>query len=406
MTTTRPRTARVAVLLALVGLLGLAAPAAAEDLACDIGRVPPNERLADTETESDAVHERLHVDEAQELATGRGTRVAVLDSGIAQVDGLRRADLYRAPGTSPTLLSGHGTIVSGLIAGDTGVAPDAEVVNVKVYDAEDADASQGEQSVTSRAMADGILAVVAAHEQRPFDVVNISLAVPLGDPALEEAMRRLVALDVVVVASSGNKPTGGETEGFKGTANNDAEVFPADYEGVLAVSATPPADDSPANYVLPNLDTDVAAPTLGAISRNATGEKCVIDQVATSWSAAEVSGLALLLRQRFPREDSAQIVARIMATTEGVGLAPGAARNPWTGAGIVQANDALTRELSPGPDGTIEPDLTSVDESAVAPPAPTAVDLLGPSRAKLLWFGLLAGGLMGLAFVLRPLLRR
>ena len=40
------------------------------------------------------------------------------------------------------------------------------------------------------------------------------------------------------------------------------------------------------------------------------------------------------------------------------------------------------------------------------PPPPTRVDLFGTSRAMLLWFGLVAGSLLALAFMLRSLTRR
>ena len=80
--------------------------------------------------------------------------------------------------------------------------------------------------------------------------------------------------------------------------------------------------------------------------------------------------------------------------------------NPWTGAGVVQAHDALTRELKPGRQGKVETTLREVRSDAQAPPAPERVDLFGTPRAILLWSGLVAGSLLALAFMLRPLLRR
>ena len=43
---------------------------------------------------------------------------------------------------------------------------------------------------------------------------------------------------------------------------------------------------------------------------------------------------------------------------------------------------------------------------AQAPPAPERVDLFSTPRAILLWSGLVAGSLLALAFMLRPLVRR
>jgi membrane-anchored mycosin MYCP len=317
--------------------------------------------------------------------------------------GIRQSGALAVPGLSPTLLSGHGTIVAGLISGPDGVAPGAEVLDARVMDTEFPDLGQGQKGVTSAGMAAGIRALLAAYPRQPFGIVNISLAVRQDDPDLRAAVKALVARDVVVVAAAGNRSADDAgLEGFDGTPNSDAEVYPADYPGVLAVSAVAPGNDDPRSYVLPNRDTDVAAPTAGGISVNATGQRCLVGEVATSWAAAEVSGVAALLRSQYPRESARQVVARLVATAEGSSAAP----SPWTGAGVVQAHDALTRELSPGRSGRIEATVAETRADAQAPPAPEQVDLFGSSRALLLWFGLLAGALVALAFLLRPVLRR
>jgi membrane-anchored mycosin MYCP len=397
-------------LAASVVPLGAAPAAADHDAPCLESEVPGSEQLADTHAKDNLAFDRMHVEQAQELATGRDVKVAVIDSGLVGVEGLDIAGGLAIAGVNPsTRLSGHGTIVAGLIAGPRGVAPDAQVFDVKVYDSDDADSAQGERRLSSAGIAAGIDAVIRAQPQQQFDIVNISLAVRDPDPVLEAAVARLVDLGVVVVAAAGNAPVGTTDPGFTGTPDNDADVFPADYPGVLAVSATPPGDESPSAYVVPNLDTDVAAPTLGAVSANATGQVCVVDQVATSWASAEVSGVMALLKQRFPRETAQQLVARLQATTEGAGALEGPdgkAANPWTGAGVVQAHDALTREIRPGRQGKVETTVQEVRADAQAPPAPERIDLFGTPRAILLWSGLVAGSLLALAFMLRPLLRR
>ena len=394
-------------LAASVVPLGAAPAAADHDAPCLPGEVPESERLADTHTRDNLAFDRMHVDRAQELATGRGVKVAVIDSGVVSVEDLAIAGRTAIPGVADAFLSGHGTIVAGLIAGPRGVAPDAEVFDVKVYDADDADTTQGERPLTSAGIVAGIEAVIAAQPQQQVDIVNISLAVRQTDPRLEAAVARLVALDVVVVAAAGNVVPGTDSDpGFTGTPDNDADVFPADYPGVLAVSAVPPGDENPSTYVVPNLDTDVAAPTLGAISANATGQVCEVEEVATSWAAAEVSGIMALLRQRFPRETPDQLVARLMSTTEGAGVGDDTVDDPWSGAGVVQARDALTRQVTVGRQGKVETTVQEVRADAQAPPAPARVDLFSTPRAILLWSGLVAGSLLALAVMLRPMLRR
>lgn len=400
------------VVLACVAPVCAGAPAYADhDAPCLVGEVPGTDRLADTHAKDNAAFERMHVAQAQELATGRGVKIAVVDSGVRRLDDLAIGGARAIGASGTSVLSGHGTIVAGLIAGPHGVAPGAQVFDYKVFDSEAADVSQGQKPLTSAGIVAGIEAVIADQPRERFDVVNISLAVPHSDPELEAAVARLVALDLVVVAAAGNVEQGDGTDGddFKGTPGNDADVYPADYPGVLAVSATPPDGGDPSQYVVPNLDTDVSAPTVGAVSANATGQVCVVGEVATSWAAAEVSGIVALLREHFPGETPAQLVARLQATTEGAGAPQGpddVVENPWTGAGVVQAYDALTRELEPGRRGKVESTVAETRADAQAPPAPERVDLFTTPRAILLWSGLVAGSLLALAFMLRPLLRR
>lgn len=384
---------------------------AADEPPCDTAQVPGAEALADADPKDNAAFERMHIEQAQQLARGRGTKIAVIDSGVAPVPGLDLRSASVAAGTDRAgLLSGHGTIVASLIAGPHGVAPDATIYDIKVFDTEEGDPAEGKRPVTSTGIVAGIRAVIALQPSEQFDVVNISLAVRQSDVELEKAVAELVAIDeFVVVASAGNKETDAEDPDFEGTLGNDADVYPADYPGVLAVSATPPDGDDPGNYVVPNMDTDVSAPTRGAVSVNATGKTCVIADVATSWAAAEVSGVIALLRERFPQETPKMLVARLQATTEGAGVPAVRGQrveNPWTGAGVVQAYDALTREMKPGREGKVESTVAETRGDVQAPPAPAMVDIFSTPRAIVVWVGLGAGAFLALAFMLRPLLRR
>ena len=71
--------------------------------------------------------------QAQRLTRGEGQTVAVLDSGVGAGLGI---DVRQeaAAGFGGQLLSGHGTIVAGLIAGPDGVAPAASVLSMRVLD--------------------------------------------------------------------------------------------------------------------------------------------------------------------------------------------------------------------------------------------------------------------------------
>ena len=399
------RRATAGPLVALLGSLALVPSTAPASYAegedpCDKGIIAESERTADTRARTSEPLVRMHVPEAQAITRGSGVTVAVVDSGVGTGLGIDVVSVA-VRGLQPTLLSGHGTIVAGLIAGPDGVAPRARILSMRVLDKDDPDPQRGERGVSSALLAQGIDLLVAQHRTDPFDVVNISLAVREDDPVLARAVRRLTRLDVVVVAASGNVSTDDDSPE---PPTSDADVFPADYPGVLVVSAIGDSTTSDVRgAVLPNAETDVAAPTAGALSVNLNGQRCRIgEEVATSYAAAEVSGVVALLRSRFPKESARQVAARLVRTAEG---AEGTG-NPWTGAGVVQAADALTRVLEPSREGETAVTAAETGVDAQAPPAPERVDAYGPSRTMLMWVALGAGSLLALALMLRPLFRR
>lgn len=346
---------------------------------------------------------------------GRGVVVAVLDSGVSTAGG-QIPVLATKPFSTP-IQDWHGTAVAGLIAGrprpdgsPVGVAPGAEILDVRVFRTSDTNVV----SVDNQAVVDGLNWVADQAGRLGIEVVNASLSLA-PNPQLEAALRRVVAADVVVVAASGNRPTD-DTDllwgrfGDGGTETGPGEdaggqVFPAAYDGVVAVNAT--ADGNPeltdlATAVLPNTDTDVAAPTFDAVSVALNGSNCRLQETATSWSAAEVSGVVALLRSKFPRERAPQIVARLLETANGAVDAP----TKFRGAGVVQPFEALTRALHPDRSGDLSLS-TPVDDGnrRATAPEPEA-DVLAATREHAVWWGLLGGGALLLALLLRPVLAR
>ncbi|CKR73710.1 membrane-anchored mycosin mycP1 [Mycobacterium tuberculosis] len=98
---------------------------------------------------------------------------------------------------------------------------------------------------------------------------------------------------------------------------------------------------------------DVAAPAENIVALGDTGEPVNALQgregpvpiAGTSFAAAYVSGLAALLRQRFPDLTPAQIIHRITATARH----PGGGVDDLVGAGVIDAVAALTWDIPPGP---------------------------------------------------------
>lgn len=421
--------------LGLPLVLGLASPLlllpgpAHADIDDDIACIELETSGTEDRYRTDAVNlplATLGVARAHEQLTGRGlpgagVKVAVIDSGVDASSPL--LDVVRAPSFAnrSELLNYHGTAVAGLIAGKprgdelTGVAPGATIVDVRVYDDDDASQEEGAVPVETDRVVQGIEWVTEHAEALDIRVATIALRVS-PSPELKSAVRRLHReADVVVVAASGNRPTE-DTDPLMATygvlqPGEDVAgvIYPAGYAAdVVAVNATigghpdEVAGGDARTFVLQSSATDVAAPTYNAVSLGMNGSTCLLRDVATSWAAAEVSGVVALLRARYPEESADQIVARLTATAGG----STEDRNVLVGAGVVQPLEALTRPLTPTGSGDL--DRVPVEESSI-PPATASqpeADLLAGARENAVWFGLLGGAAVVLALLLRPILAR
>ena len=163
---------------------------------------------------------------AERGLTGRGIRVAVVDTGI-ELDhpvlaGVRLVAWRDVTDGRPDPYDpeGHGTHVAGLLAGSgtlRGAAPDVELVVAKVFD-DDARASD-------TSVATGIRFAI---EQRA-QVIGLSLggdSFPILGTASEDAVREAIARGILVVAAAGND----------GPDNADVRS-PASVAGAIAVAA-------------------------------------------------------------------------------------------------------------------------------------------------------------------------
>lgn len=300
--------------------------------------------------------------------TGKGVDVAVIDTGVAPVQGLTSGNVVNGPDLSFESQRkdvryrdtyGHGTHVSSIIAGRdavgtpatyrdptkfVGVAPDARIVNLKVASADgSADVSQVIAAinwVTENANKNGL----------NIRVLNLSYGTDSkqdwrADPlayAVDVAWRK----GIVVVAAGGND----------GTSNQDL-ANPARNPNVIAVGAEDPvgtipvADDrvpafsdrgtalrhvdvvAPGTHVLglrvPNGYIDQLHPTARAGTRFFRGS-------GTSQAAAVVSGTAALLLQINPQLTPNAIKTILVQTARPFLL--GTVTN--TGAGVIDAGAA------------------------------------------------------------------
>jgi membrane-anchored mycosin MYCP len=312
------------------------------------------------------------------LATGAGVRVAVIDSGVdvrnPQLKGQVAAgrDLLHGAADGRRDCVGHGTAVAGIIAGRPagvggvqGLAPGATIIPVRVSEDTDAD---GRQQTRSRSSADAFAAAITwAVGPANADVINISLVMPDPDPAVRDAVAAAVRSGVVVVAAAGN---GGAEAGV---------AYPAGFPGVVGVGAVTP-DGVLADYSQPGPHVDIAAfgDQVTALAP-VRGHRAV---QGTSFAAPFVSATAALLRERFPADSGAQIVARLLRSAD---PAPGGVRSARYGAGLLNPYRALTEEA--GPVVAAAPAVSAV---------PVAVAGRGPAWERA---GVFAAGGAGLAVV-------
>ncbi|WP_433088133.1 S8 family serine peptidase [Dactylosporangium sp. CA-052675] len=287
---------------------------------------------------------RLGLERAWDLSTGAGVTVAVVDSGVDGGQAKLQAALspgfdYVPSATPPGFQrvpgglgdcgdngASHGTAVAGLIAarpGDddrvVGVAPGAKVVPVRFLDGIDNAAPE-------------MIAAAIRTGAESGQVLNLSFALPVDRPQIREAIQYALSRNVVVVAAAGNESSTGDTK-----------WYPAAYPGVLAVAAlkqdgTPLAQSNRGDWV------GIAAPGEGLTAPSSGGG--FVGVSGTSFATALVSGVAALVRARFPNLSAADVVRRLTATA----VPLGAAHDDRVGAGIVDPFAALSaRVASPAP---------------------------------------------------------
>lgn len=282
---------------------------------------------------------RLGLERAWELSTGAGVTVSVVDSGVdggqpklepALVPGYDVVTTQAPPGwrSQPGGLGDcgdngapHGTAVAGLIAARpgnddrvVGVAPAAKIAPIRFVDG------------IGNASPEMIAAAIRAGADLGR-VLNLSFALPVDRPVIGRAVRYALGKNVVVVAAAGNESSG-----------QQAPWYPAAYPGVLAVAALK-ADGTPLQESNRGPWVGIAAPGEGLTGLAAV--RGYVGLKGTSFATALVSGVAALVRSRFPFMPAAEVVRRLTATA----VPLGATRDDRVGAGIVDPFAALTARL-------------------------------------------------------------
>ncbi len=265
---------------------------------------------------------KVGVTSAHKIANGRGTRIAILDS---VVDGTHPdlagavEDTFDVSGKGKRASDDHGTAIAGIIRARgmlRGVAPEATLLSVGVYEQSAAD---GSAAATTSNLLRGLDWALA----RRANVINMSLAGP-ADSLLEQGVTAMSSNNAVIVAAAGNG--GAEAP----------PAYPAAYETVIAVTAIDVADRL---YASANRGAYIAIAAPGVDILTPGLDHAHQLQTGTSFAAAHVSGIVALLLDRNPKLSNKRIRRALTKAAGDLGV-PG--RDDEYGAGRANAFRSLS----------------------------------------------------------------
>lgn len=276
----------------------------------------------------------IHLDEAQQLSTGQGVRVAVLDTGIDRshpalagrlLPGFDFVDFDSDPsevGTVGDAGFGHGTHVAGLVAL---VAPSARIMPIRVLDAQ----GEGNAWVLLEAMLRAVdpdgnpatddgahvinMSLGSLSRTRIVDTIStlVSCSLPaVDDPNADftdagyddDKLRCSHSAGAVIVAAAGNGASDAERQ------------YPAaeGAYGLLPIAASA-ANDRLATFSNYGSWVEVAAPGDGITSTVPGGRYATWS--GTSMATPIAAGVAALLRAREPQLSAVDVVKRMSRFT-------------------------------------------------------------------------------------------
>jgi subtilisin family serine protease len=263
----------------------------------------------------------LQIQQAHQMATGKGVLVAVIDSEIDET----HPDLDGAIAKSFDALGGqanphlHGTAMAGAIASHgklLGIAPGVQLLAERAFND-----APGEAQGTSFAIYRS-LQWAADNNAR---VVNMSFAGP-PDPTLHRLLTAAYQKGLVLIAAAGN------------AGPKSPPLYPAADPDVIAVTAT---DSNDHVFKMANRGryVAVAAPGVDILALAPDGSYGLT--TGTSVAAAEVSGIAALVLERKPALKPSDVRAILTASAKPLGPK---SQSTEFGAGLVNAYQALLQE--------------------------------------------------------------
>ena len=264
---------------------------------------------------------KLRVPDTQDLVSGRGVTVAVIDSGVdTRHPALKDADItfFDAVDGGIKDPDQHGTAITGIIAGRgeiSGIAPEARILAMRAFAPQRLGAPPSTSSLALARATDTAFTKGAR-------VFNMSFAGP-RDPLLLSLIDAGNAKGAVFVAAAGN------------AGPSAPPAYPAAYEKVIGITAT---DEDDGLYAMANRGAyvsvaapgvDILAPVVGRSLDYMSG---------TSFAAAHISGIVALLKERNAKLEPEEVRRILLAAAHDLG-AVGVDED--FGAGLADAYRAL-----------------------------------------------------------------
>lgn len=359
---------------------------------------------------------QLSVDKRElwRLSRGRGQRIALIDTGIqphSRISHVLGGGDYVSTGDGTQDCDGHGTLVAGLIAatpdpanetGFSGLAPDATLISIRqssIMFSPDAsnDGTANDESGTDRAGVGDIKTLAMAVRTAAdlgASVINISTVSCTNDPPDDRILGAALAYavdikDAVVVSAAGNvsstNPRSGSCSAQNSSSSPTVYATPSWYDDYVLTVGSVSAAGQPSEFSLRGPWVDVAAIGESITSLDIDGEGVVnrisqpgkaVPIAGTTYAAPIVTGLAALIRARFPRLSARQVMDRITRTAQkrsaGDDLAIGAGIVNITAAlSDTQPADARIRSTNQSPAAPIRslPDLTGSNSASSVNPS-------------------------------------
>lgn len=236
--------------------------------------------------------------------TGRGVRVAIIDSGIFRDHEDLNSNIietgfnYVTNDTQIVDRIGHGTAIAGIIAatrnnavGMAGLLCEVRLIPLQVFDR------------ATAYLEPAIYAIKTAVNVHNADVINLSWGIVGGgnSEGLREAIDYAVGRGAIIVAAVGNDGT-------------EAYSYPAAFPNVIGVGAVG-ANGALASFSQHNTSVFVTAPGVNVITPGIRDRTTYVYQSGTSFSAPFVTGMAAAARSVNPDMTLEQFKAILQRST-------------------------------------------------------------------------------------------